>query len=284
LALSVRVDKTYLPSFGALSKEPGRGSNSPTGRRTGDGLCPQPVSCGDACALGAAPMSRAAVVALSLAGSAVDRLCRCRRPVRRRGGRVWRGHLVILYGPTAPGGSDLGTGFTDRTTSPRQARPTIVCRLLGPRALPGVRGAMGRLRGRLLRRDLTRHRTANGTSHPFRITRAESLTAPFGQNALTCPGSSYLLRASARTRRNCRSSPNRPTVAFTGSRSLSPFKQPEPLNSYRHPRLCRPLQCRRMRAFSLFRRARGEPWNGALVGEQDFYSSLPVPELAAKEY
>jgi hypothetical protein len=179
--------------------------------------------------VGATPMSRAAVVAMSLLalpwiaffvaggqfGAPASNL-------------AWA--PVILYGPTTPGGSDLGTGFTTvRLAATGQTTPSSIacsnsghCLALGvPWDIPTATsyGAI--------------YSTSSGPWHvaPFRITRAQSLTVPFAQNRLVCPGSRTCYELST-------NAAELPELASSTDGGLHwqavdlPFKQIQPPNAY----------------------------------------------------
>jgi len=227
LALSVRVDNVP-PIVGTLSRYDGDVSTAllVIGFVTGcvlTGLLWRRMR------VGATPMSRAAVVAMSLLalpwiaffvaggqfGAPASNL-------------AWA--PVILYGPTTPGGSDLGTGFTTvRLAATGQTTPLSIacsnsghCLALGvPWDIPTATsyGAI--------------YSTSSGPWHvaPFRITRAQSLTVPFAQNRLVCPGprTCYELSTNAA---------ELPELASSTDGGLHwqavdlPFKQIQPPNAY----------------------------------------------------
>jgi hypothetical protein len=230
LALSVRVD-AVRPSVGALSKDQSRVSTAilVVGLATGfvlTGLMWRRMR------LGAAPMGRAAMVALFLV--AVPWIA-----FGVGGGRfgapgsnlAWA--PVISYGPTAPGGRDLGTGFTTvRLAATGQTEPLSVacsdpahCVAFG---LPwDVSGATSY--GAF-------YSTSGGQWHvaPFPITTAPVLNGAFSKNVLTCPGSGecYALSLYApQPARLARSTDG----GLRWKPILLPFKQTEPLSPYGLP-------------------------------------------------
>jgi hypothetical protein len=272
LALSVRVDNVP-PFVGALSKDQGRGSTAllVVGLATGcvlTGLMWRRMR------LGAAPMSRATVVALSLAVVPWIAFVVAGGQFGGAGSSLaWA--PVILYGPTAPGGSDLGTGFTTvRLAATGQTDPLSVacsdpahCLAFGvPWDVSGA-ASYGAI-----------YSTSDGQWHvaPFRITRAESLTAPFGQNALTCPGSRtcYVLSTNASQLAGLAKSTD---GGLHWQPIALPFKQPEPLNSYSIPGLQAACMSENACVFAVPQGFAVTLDGGSSWVNTTLYSSLPVP-------
>jgi len=232
LALSVRVDNVP-PFVGALSKDQGRGSTAllVVGLATGcvlTGLMWRRMR------LGAAPMSRAAVVALSLA--VVPWIAFVVAGGQFGGaGSSLAVDTCDLVRPDSSRGKRSRDRLHDRTTRrDRPDRPLSVACSDPAHCL--AFGCHGTSPGPPPTARSTRHRTANGNVAPFRITRAESLTAPFGQNALTCPGSRtcYVLSTNAAQLAGLAKSTD---GGLHWQPIALPFKQPEPLNSYSIPGL-----------------------------------------------
>jgi hypothetical protein len=272
LALSVRVD-AVPPSVGALSKDQASVSTAilVVGLATGFvliGLMWRRMR------LGAPPMGRAAMVTLVLV--AVPWIA-----FGVAGGRfgapgsnlAWA--PVISYGPTAPGGRDLGTGFTTvRLAATGQTEPLSVacsdpahCVAIGlPWDLSGATsyGAFYSASG------------GQWQVAPFPITTAQSSTAPFSKNVLTCPGSGtcYALSLNA-------PQPARLDKSTDGGLRwrpiVLPFKQSEPLSPYGIPGIQAACMSDSACVFAGPQGFAVTLDGGSSWANTTLYSSLPIP-------